>query len=244
MKKVLGLVLLSAIPLTLAITACGGGDTGPQAGRVPPPSQESPRALPMSGSGAGGAPMFSGGGRARGGGALAGTPWMEKARRESERQLAGPQRLGESQRQIEGQRIAQELQQAAAQARASADPDDASEPPECVEQWGARQSVVEGIGGEDPTSRATFMRICRAMPEPQRRCGTPSYFESHRDECVELQTTQGERAMRQGHVVGRDGPVRHMQLDPRQGSGSGPQALAPTPTPTAPTPTPTPTPTP
>ncbi|UJR87100.1 hypothetical protein [Sandaracinus amylolyticus] len=206
--------------LLLVASACGNGGSGRRAGSEPLPSSEPSRPAPASGGAQ--APMFAGasrGGedRAR---ALAGTPMMEaeRRRREALERAQGPERLEED-RMARGRAIAAEMRAAAAEsARDEGD--------ECQQAWAAQGALREELPAAGRPSEEEFLRTCRAMPERERRCMSPVYFEGHLQECAEAQAETMARIRREGRMrtaEGRGRPVIEVDVAPTSGGSAAPQ---------------------
>ena len=226
--RALAFALLLTVPSVAAVIGslgCGGGErSATQAGSQPLPSSQTPRAAPSGGGGGGGGGRAFFGGAAGGRGAreVAGTPRMQKLLRDREARLhpPGPERLGEAQRQAEGRELADGLRTAAA----------GVEGDECEQAWAAREHMHEELRTRPGETRVEYLRTCRAMPEAERRCQSPTYYADHAQECTTVQQEVGERALRRRIIGGPDGrPITRMPDDapgmsPTAGSGPPPAA--------------------
>ncbi|MDQ3031908.1 MAG: hypothetical protein M3Y87_05775 [Myxococcota bacterium] len=173
--------------LACATSGCGGGEDhhARPAGSEPIPSSQPPPPVPASSSSA---PMFagaatppdfrSGGGRP---GGRIGEFLAEEERRLRVERESRPQRLADP--TADGHAIARET-------LAALPPPEEGEDASCVDAWNLR--ALRGRAGD----RAQFMVTCRALPEDQRRCMSPSYQGSHAQECAEIGEREGRRALR------------------------------------------------
>lgn len=203
-----GLSALLALALSAPLAGCGGGESSAdaprRAGSEPIPSSQPRVAVPASSSSA---PMFAG--------AAAGPPRLRPGQRpggifgqalaEEERARAaergGPERLEDP--DAEGRRIAletmEELREAQAAARAAGGDDEDGDDGPCDEAWDARVAQRRHLdrNATPAEQRRSFMARCRALPEDQRQCMSPSYQAAHPQECAEIQDRAARRIARE-----------------------------------------------
>jgi hypothetical protein len=98
------------------------------------------------------------------------------------REQAGPQRIESP--EAAGRRIAEEVMQAQLQ---EAEQNEIEDNDACQEAWNARPS--NGRRGD----RQEFLSLCRALPESQQRCLSPSYLQQHIDECAAIHEREGRQ---------------------------------------------------
>lgn len=111
---------------------------------------------------------------------------------EAEERARGPIRIGGE--DARGRARGQALIAAAQEAPADADP--------CQQAWRAQEVIrEEAHASTDGEAEREFLRACRAMPEGDRNCMSPTYLRDHAEECERIQQETLERLQRQRHVA-------------------------------------------
>lgn len=181
-----GVITLAALAIPM-IAGCGSDGRSRPAGSEPIPSSQPPPSVPYSSP----EPRFPVAATppplARGGspGGMIGEILAEEERRLRLERESRPQRLDDP--TAHGRDIARETV-------AALPPPEEGEDASCRDAWNLR--AARGRTGD----RAHFMATCRALPEDQRRCMSPSYQGSHAQECAEIGARQGRRALREAGI--------------------------------------------